>query len=452
MKWTREGKWIVGGLGLSLLLMGAMSLISYHNVTRLTESSIQVKQTNQVLKTLTEILTSLTEAESGRRGYILSGNKAELDRYSLATERINPNVEMLQQQIAKEPNQQQRLVTLKSLINQRLALSKRSIDLYEKAEMTLPQAAFIAQINRNRNQIRQVIAQIQTQEEQSLQQQVNQSQSSIRSQLWIDLVGTFLSFAILLSVYVLLYKQMAKRQHAEAVQRTLAQEKELGELKLNFFSMVSHEFRTPLSIILGSAQLMAESDQQWTGEKRLKNLNRIQSSAKLMTQLLTDILTLTRAEAGKLEFNPEWMDLESFCLNLVEDLQLSDDRRHSIQFTSHGGCTQVRVDEKLLYSILSNLLSNAIKYSSQGSTVYFTLTCEPEAINFQIKDEGIGISPDDLRSLYKPFHRSKQVGNIAGSGLGLAVVKKCIDLHQGEIAVESTVGAGTTFTVKIPQS
>ncbi|MHC5731850.1 MAG: sensor histidine kinase, partial [Nostoc sp.] len=110
--------------------------------------------------------------------------------------------------------------------------------------------------------------------------------------------------------------------------QTLAQEKELSELKLRFFSMVSHEFRTPLSIILGSAQLLAQSNQQWTEEKKLKNLYRIQSSARSMNQLLTDILTLTRAEAGKLEFHPELIDLEAFCINLIEDLQFSNQQQH----------------------------------------------------------------------------------------------------------------------------
>lgn len=167
--------------------------------------------------------------------------------------------------------------------------------------------------------------------------------------------------------------------------------------------------------------------------------------------LLTDILTLTRAEAGKLECNPELMEIESFCLNLVEDIQFGSGRQHSIKFVSLGQCTHALLDEKLLYSILSNLLSNAIKYSSEKGEIYFAVWCEPEAINFQIKDEGIRIPLEDRQALYEPFHRGQNVGDVAGTELGLAVVKKCLKLHGGQISVESEEGTGMTFTVKSPQ-
>jgi signal transduction histidine kinase len=197
--------------------------------------------------------------------------------------------------------------------------------------------------------------------------------------------------------------------------------------------------------------MLAESSQPWSESKKQKNLHRIQSSARLMTQLLTDILTLTRAEAGKLECRPELVDLESFCLNLVEDINLDSEPRHSIKFVSQGHCTHALLDEKLLYSILGNLLSNAIKYSPQGGNIHLILSCEPQAVIFQVKDEGIGIPKEDIEALYEPFYRSKNVGNIVGTGLGLAVVKKCLELHGGQISVESEVGSGTTFTLKIPQ-
>jgi signal transduction histidine kinase len=109
------------------------------------------------------------------------------------------------------------------------------------------------------------------------------------------------------------------------------------------------------------------------------------------------------------------------------------------------------LDEKLLYSILSNLLDNAIKYSALETPVYFTLICEPDAVTFQIRDEGIGIDIPEQQKLYDPFSRGKNAREIIGTGLGLAVVKKCLDLHQGEISAESEVGKGTTFTVRIPQ-
>lgn len=359
---------------------------------------------------------------------------------------------MLRQLIAANPSQQRRLLILESLLFQRLAVFKQSIELYQSGKLAIStQAPLVAQIKKNRDEIAQVIAQMQSEEEQVLEMWIEQSQSSIRYRILIEFLDTFLSFAILFKVYALLYRQMLKRRQAETIQHALAREKELSELKLRFFSMVSHEFRTPLSVILGSAQLLAESSQQWTESKKLKNLHRIQSSAKLMTQLLTDILTLTRAEAGKLECNPEVVDIEAFCLNLVEDIQFGSETQHPIKFVSQCQCTHAKLDEKLLYSILSNLLSNAIKYSPQGRNIHLIVSCNPETAIFQIKDEGIGIPLEDQQALYEPFHRCNNVGDILGTGLGLAVVKKCVDLHLGQISVESEVGIGTTFTVKIPQ-
>ncbi len=245
-------------------------------------------------------------------------------------------------------------------------------------------------------------------------------------------------------------QDITERKQAEEIRRTLEKEREINELKLRFFSMASHEFRTPLSTILISAQLLENSSKEWSEEKKLKNLYRIQSAAKTMTQLLTDILTLTRAESGKLEFNPEPLNIENFCQSLVEEIEFSTRAQQNIFFISQCVGKSACMDEKLLRSIFTNLLSNAIKYSPEDSHIYFILSYESGEAVFQIQDKGIGISPEDQELLYQSFHRGKNVGDVAGTGLGLAVVKKCVELHGGSIAVESKVGLGTTFTVAIP--
>ena len=245
-------------------------------------------------------------------------------------------------------------------------------------------------------------------------------------------------------------QDITERKRAEEVRRTLEKERELNELKLRLFSMISHEFRTPLSTILVSAQLLENSSKEWSEEKKLKNLHRIQSAAKTMNYLLSDILTLTRAETGNLEFNPQPLDLESFCQSLVEETEVSYRAQQNIFFISDSSCKQVIMDEKLLRSILTNLLSNAIKYSSEDSNIYFILSCESEKAVFQIQDQGIGIPLEAQKNLYDFFYRCQNVGDVPGIGLGLPVVKKCVELHGGNISVESKVRVGTTFTVTIP--
>lgn len=249
--------------------------------------------------------------------------------------------------------------------------------------------------------------------------------------------------------FISIIKDITDRKRTEEIRRALEKEKELSELKLRFFSMASHEFRTPLSTILVSAQVL-EHCGQCPKEKRLRNVQRIEAAAKHLTHLLDDILTINRAESGKLEFNPKLFDLEKFCRKLVEEIQLSASNQYTITFVSQGACKNGYVDEKLLRSIFTNLLSNAIKYSPQGGNVHFTLVCEQEEAIFRIHDEGIGIPSEDLKHLFEPFHRGKNVGTIAGTGLGLTVVKKCVDIHDGEIKVTSEVGVGTTFTVTLP--
>ncbi|MFB2894886.1 PAS domain S-box protein [Aerosakkonemataceae cyanobacterium BLCC-F50] len=246
-------------------------------------------------------------------------------------------------------------------------------------------------------------------------------------------------------------RDITERKRLDEIRLALEREKELSALKVRFFSMASHEFRTPLSTILAAAQLLENSSSQSEqNEKITRNLNRIQSSVKTMIQLLDDILTINRAETGKLEFKPQFLNLESFCLNIIEEIRLSQGANHQIRFGCVGECSRAYLDEKLLKSILSNLLSNAIKYSPQNSNIYFSLECDGNNAILRIRDQGIGISEADQKQLFEPFHRGKNVRNIPGTGLGLVVVKKCVELHGGSISLKSEVGVGTTFTVSLP--
>lgn len=451
-----ERKWLGLGFGLAALLVGYVSTISYQNATHLIESTNKSKQTYEVIQNLLDIFAAMTVAESGRRGYVFLDDDKEFSRYQTAVQSIDPELQTLRQQFASDPRQTQRLLNLEALLDRRIGLLEQSIALHRANQSTRSlQLQITDESITLRNQIQQVIDQMQTEEERSLQQWLQQSQANIHDRLLIEFLATASSFAILVSVSALLHRQFVKRQQAETMQYTLAKEKELTDLKLRFFSMVSHEFRTPLSIILGSTQLLAESPPTWSKDRKLKNLNRIRSSAKLMIQLLSDILTLTRAEAGKLEFNPESIDLEAFCLNLIEEIQLSSQTAnqtgHTIEFSSQGTSAHALLDEKLLYSILSNLLANAIKYSAPENPIQFMLKSEPEATTFVIQDHGIGIDLVDQQQLYEPFYRGQNARDRSGTGLGLAVVKKGVEMHGGEITVQSELNGGTTFTVRIPR-
>lgn len=248
-----------------------------------------------------------------------------------------------------------------------------------------------------------------------------------------------------------LQQEIAQRQHLEAeLRQSLTKEKELSELKSNIISVVSHEYRTPLATILSSSELLQHYGHKWQEDKKQRHFQRIQNTIHHMTQLISDVLLINKAEAGKLEFKPVSLDLETFCQELVEELQLTVKTPHQIGFRCQGRSRWVGLDEKLLRQFLTNLLSNAIKYSPEGGTVKFDLIFDADQVRFRIKDQGIGIPEKEQAQLFDAFYRSSNVGTISGTGLGLAIVKKCVERHQGEIAVDSEVGKGTTFIVTIP--
>lgn len=170
-----------------------------------------------------------------------------------------------------------------------------------------------------------------------------------------------------------------------------------------------------------------------------------------MAQLVSDVLILGEAEAGKLQFNPVFLNLEHFCHELVEEMEVNVGNQHRLIFSSQGFCTQISLDEKLLRQVLTNLLDNAIKYSPDGSVVRFELACNQEVAIFRIQDQGIGIPAAGQAKLFDAFYRASNVGTISGSGVGLAIVKKAVDLHSGQIEFDSEVGVGTTFVVTLPK-
>ncbi|MBE9125512.1 hybrid sensor histidine kinase/response regulator [Coleofasciculus sp. LEGE 07092] len=234
------------------------------------------------------------------------------------------------------------------------------------------------------------------------------------------------------------------------LKEALAQEKELSELKSRIISTISHEYRTPLTTISSSAQILQSYRHKLDEAKQLKHYERIQTSVNHLTALVSDVLFLSRAEFDKLEFQPEVLDLVSYFEELVDELKLGVGEAHQLSFTSIGECQQFYGDAKLLRQIITNLLSNAIKYSPNGGKVSIRLVCENTQVRLQVSDEGIGIPSEDLTILFESFSRAKNVGAIAGTGLGLSIVKKCVERHGGQISVESDVDAGTTFTVHLP--
>ncbi|MBZ0285015.1 MAG: GAF domain-containing sensor histidine kinase [Anaerolineae bacterium] len=237
-----------------------------------------------------------------------------------------------------------------------------------------------------------------------------------------------------------------KRMEFE-LRRALERERELNDLKTRFISNTSHEFRTPLALIMTSSDLLRTYYHKLTDEQRIERLDRIQTEVQKMAALLSDVLTVSQTDSpAHHEFNPIPVDLVAFCTMTIGELQVVDPRE--IRLTHEGDCTQRMVDRDLLNEVLVNLLSNALKYSVQS--IHLAVRCDAEHTTFTITDRGIGIPEADQQRIFDVFHRGSNVGHLPGTGLGLTIAKQSAELQGGSIRFESREGVGSTFVFTIP--
>ncbi|WP_345725717.1 PAS domain-containing sensor histidine kinase [Chitinophaga polysaccharea] len=235
----------------------------------------------------------------------------------------------------------------------------------------------------------------------------------------------------------------------EELEIAFGKEKDLGELKSRFVSMASHEFRTPLSIILSSAFLVKQYTTEEDRPKREKYLQRIISSVEMLTDILNDFLSVGRIEEGKVTVNNSTFEVNVLVDDMIQEMQglLKDGQWVNYR---HLGRPEVTLDASLLKHIIMNLFSNAIKFSAENSTVELSTVVEGSQLTLTVKDYGIGMSADAQQHMFERFFRAANAGNIKGTGLGLHIVNKYTELMKGQISCESEIGKGTTFVVVLP--
>jgi PAS domain S-box-containing protein len=244
---------------------------------------------------------------------------------------------------------------------------------------------------------------------------------------------------------------ITERKRAEVeLLRTLAREKELGRLRSHFVSMVSHEFRTPLGIIQSSAEILEDYHEQLTLAERKDHLQSIRQNTRRMARMMEEALLLGSLDAGKMEFKPGPVELRTFARRLVDEVLSVTNQRCPIELSFGEVPVGIQADERLLQHIFTNLLTNAVKYSDPGRVVRFEIAGAGAEINCTIRDQGIGIPEADREWLFNPFHRGRNVEDRPGTGLGLVIVRRCVDLHGGGIEVESRSSQGTVVTVRLP--
>jgi signal transduction histidine kinase len=214
--------------------------------------------------------------------------------------------------------------------------------------------------------------------------------------------------------------------------------------------MISHEFRTPLAIIQSSAEILNDYLGQLEQAERKDHLQSIRKNTRRMAALMEETLLIGSFDAGKMEFKPTLLELRTFLRRVVDEVLSATNRRCPIEFSAAETLTVVQADGRLLRHVFTNLLHNAVKYSDPGRAVQFEIVGAGADVVCTIRDQGIGIPESDQEWLFNAFHRGQNVGDRPGTGLGLVIVKRCLDLHNGKINVESKLGEGTVVTVRLP--
>jgi PAS domain S-box-containing protein len=232
--------------------------------------------------------------------------------------------------------------------------------------------------------------------------------------------------------------------------RALEREQELGRLKSNFVSLVSHEFRTPLGIILSSSEILQQYLSTLEEQERQEQLEAIKTNVLRMSSLMEEVLFFSGLEAGKFACQPAPLDLEDFLRRLCDEMRSATHDRCPFIWRAGNDLSGAKADETLLHRLFSNVLINAAKYSPERSPVHFSARREGVDAVFEVTDHGIGIPAEAQPRLFEAFFRAENVAGRAGTGLGLIIVRRCVELHRGTISIESTEGLGTCVRVRLP--
>ncbi|MDX1991267.1 MAG: PAS domain S-box protein [bacterium] len=248
-----------------------------------------------------------------------------------------------------------------------------------------------------------------------------------------------------------LHRAQEATLESEQLRLALHKEHELSHLKTSMMVRISHEFRTPLSIISTSSQLLQQYFHQMTPERRDQHFHRIQVGIAHLVKLLDDISLVVQSSREVADYKPAETDLTQLIRDIITQRHSRGRTRH-ILFEAHSNPLVVQLDEALTHAIVSNLLSNALKFSSDDSPVKVRATAADAHVVIEITDSGIGIPPEEQERIFEPFFRGSRIGEIPGLGLGLTIVRNAVEQHFGSIHVHSVPNEGTTFTVRLPIS
>ena len=431
--------WVAAG-AIALLLLVA---VSYYNWQKIQRTHTEVRHAEHTVSALWQLFSTLQDAETGQRGYLLTGAERYLEPYRRAIRQVDP---LLQSLLAQEaaPTRRILLERLSVLSHTKIAELQETID--HRAAGDASGALAIVKTDRGKqamDEIRLVMSQLQQQQENVLSGRQAEIEHQARSAFWVT--G---SSALLLLLLLSIGNVTLARQRARADAASLA--------KSQFLSNMSHELRTPLNAILGYSEMLEEEAQDTGGKEMLGDLGKIRSAGKHLLSLINSVLDLSKIEAGKMDVFLETVFIPVLVkevVDVVQPLMAQNGNQFTIDLRPDVG--HLRADQTKLRQSLFNLLSNAAKFTEQGQ-VSLTVRREQSAtkneLMFIVKDTGVGLTADQQARLFQAFTQADASTSrrFGGTGLGLALSRRFAQLMGGEIEVQSVLGQGSSFTLRLP--
>lgn len=464
--WSVEKKTLTG-LGVASVILISINALSYWSVIEHKKASDLVTQSRKRVQILESVLSTLKDAETGQRGYLITGQESYLKPYNIAVNTIAQQIKQLEALTAAFPSQQQQIKRLSPLIIAKLTELKQTIDLRKNRGFDAAvQMVLTHEGQQLMEQIREKFQQLQVENNEQFQQRLERRQRDSRRVQYIISGGIVLNLLAFYLVYRAIQQEMIKRRQAEASLQQLNEELEnrvqerTAQLKAananlirsnqeleQFAYVASHDLQEPLRAVNSYAQLLARKYQGNLDAKADKYINYLVEGATRMQQLINDLLEFSRVGTRGKELVAT--DCEQVLSQVLQNLKVAIAENNAI--VTHDSLPALTGDETQLIQLFQNLLSNAIKFRrEEPPQVHISVQQRAKEWIFAVQDNGIGMESEYFDRIFTIFQRLHSKSEYPGTGIGLAVCKKIVERHGGRIWVESQLGSGTVFYFTLP--
>ncbi|MFH1413729.1 MAG: ATP-binding protein [Candidatus Omnitrophota bacterium] len=432
-------------LTLALLVNLAVGLVAYFNLNKMYKTDIKENNTYRNLIKIEELFSYLKDAETARRGFVLTGKKHFLAVYNNALSVIE---KLRTEFVALNLNQveeKRKLITLNSVIQEKLDLLEESIDwMVEGDSDTALQSDFTNQGKVIMDQVRQDMDELIKSEKEFLENWSDENKKNKSKTLSVIILGYSLSFALILMIFYQLKRQILVRQKTEGTLRKVL------KVKSDFVSMVSHELRTPLTAIKEGIGIVLDGETGLINEEQEDFLNTAKRNVDRLTRIINDVLDFQKIESGRMEFETKANDINEVVREIDKTMgQLAKNKGLDFKIELKEDLPKIEFDIGKITQVLVNLVGNAIKFTDRGG-ITITTDRKDNAVCISVHDTGLGIAEIEKPRLFQPFEQLGKERMTGGTGLGLVISKQIIEQHKGKIWSESKFGKGSTFCFVLP--